>query len=84
MALTRDPDLTGWCQHRDEHEKCTGTLYTGTGFHWLCACRCHPEWTRRDISLSASDEHAERALQTFRAARHRLVGDETPGTGEHA
>lgn len=72
MALTKDPDLTGWCQRGERHAQCNGTLYSGTGHHWLCACSCHPERTRRDISAAAPDKDAEAALTTFRAARHRL------------
>lgn len=69
--MTRDPDLTGWCQ-RHRHGQCDGSLTAGTGHHWLCACSCHPEATRRDVSTSASEKDAELALTTFRAARQRL------------
>lgn len=39
-------DLTGWCE-RSEHEKCRGELRSSTGWHWWCACHCHPEPSRR-------------------------------------
>jgi hypothetical protein len=35
-------DITGHCGY-GHHDRCNGILTGGTGFHWFCACSCHPE-----------------------------------------
>lgn len=48
----------------DRHYDCLGRLFLATGFHWWCACRCHPEPVSTTKSLSAA-----RAFHTWKQAR---------------
>jgi len=35
-------DITGHCRV-DGHDRCDGVLHAATGYHWWCACSCHPD-----------------------------------------
>lgn len=61
-------DLTIHCEN-GSHLACAGALDArGGGFHWWCACLCHPEPPEK-----ASDERVQsmhdKALENWRAAR---------------
>lgn len=62
-------DVSGWCI-REEHTYChdvlQGSLTSATGFHWACACPCHPE---PELPYG---EDGWRALQTWKNARLKL------------
>ena len=64
-------DVTGWCE-TDRHDSCDGTLRTGTGSHWWCACTCHPAVP----SPIGDGPGIPAALDTLRAARASLAGDD--------
>ena len=55
-------DLTGFCE-RGVHEGCGGSLRGAVGFHWWCACECHPS-----PKIGWSPDHSK-ALNTWEAAR---------------
>ena len=63
--------VTGWCE-RGEHSSCHGTLRAGTGYHWWCACRCHPEPTSADAHAAPDDVRA--AIAQFHRDRTALDG----------
>lgn len=62
-------DLTGHCDGGN-HVRCQeheGRLICGTGFHWWCICKCHPE---PDLDSTVGPRaDAERALEIWRKAR---------------
>lgn len=58
-------DMTGFCR-RDEHDECHGKLLSATGWHWFCACQCHP-------TPDVKPEH-KKALDSFLKARETSDG----------
>lgn len=69
-TTTTPTDLTGWCAKR-LHESCDGTLRTGQGFHWWCACTCHPVPEPTLVQIEAG---GNRALAEFAKAREANRG----------
>lgn len=67
-AHSAEKDVTGWCA-KEHHEGCDGTLHTGVGLHWFCACTCHPE-----PALSGpGGAQRNAAIDVWRAARTRVI-----------
>lgn len=62
-------DISGYCDEANnffDHDECKkrgGTLAGATGFHWWCACTCHPV---PDVN---EEETEMLALATWRRAR---------------
>lgn len=71
MTLPATHDVTGHCESK-AHRKCQefkGILRAGTGFHWFCACSCHPEPTFRDCAPTTPLHDFRRAHETWARAR---------------
>ena len=66
-----ESDVTGWCA-KANHEGCNGTLRTGVGFHWFCACTCHPE----PATSGLGGRDRQKAIDVWRAARARVTTPE--------
>lgn len=60
-------DTSGWC-HRVPmlHKDCDGVLHAATGYHWWCACSCHPDDMVKEPAPDTADY---RAWEVWRAAR---------------
>ena len=55
-------DFTGNCE-RGEHHNCSRILRGATGYHWWCACSCHPNEPK------ANFREGRKAVDTWRKAR---------------
>jgi hypothetical protein len=62
-------DLTGHCRN-ESHDDCGGVLLSATGYHWWCACPCHPGDM---VSEPAANTVNHRAWEVWRAARADLA-----------
>ncbi|HEY5201340.1 MAG TPA: hypothetical protein VIJ31_10575 [Acidothermaceae bacterium] len=70
---------TAWCE-REEHARCHGSLLAETGWHWYCACPCHPTPRRNyvyDNCAALEQLEIDRVAfrQLFPAAGRSAVGE---------
>lgn len=59
-----------WACENDNHDACEGSLRWATGFHWFCACDCHPE---PEVTAKSNAER-RRSVEVWRKARSVMSG----------
>lgn len=62
-------DVTDNCV-QGHHNRCCGTLHAGKGFHWWCACDCHP------APPSTASATAQAVWRTARASNIKETPDD--------